>query len=87
MVVAGIVNDFLSHPSWQPLSRLTYTMYLVAIPVQIFMVYNIKELPIITHIDKVCLHSLQTMRAWLVEKINYLYCLKKGTEARTKQRK
>ncbi|XP_037787933.1 LOW QUALITY PROTEIN: nose resistant to fluoxetine protein 6-like [Penaeus monodon] len=49
----GIVNDFLSHPSWQPLSRLTYTMYLVAIPVQIFMVYNIKELPIITHIDKI----------------------------------
>ncbi|CAL4122583.1 unnamed protein product, partial [Meganyctiphanes norvegica] len=26
----GIVNDFLSHPSWQPFSRLTYTMYLVA---------------------------------------------------------
>ncbi|XP_063604104.1 nose resistant to fluoxetine protein 6-like [Penaeus indicus] len=49
----GIVNDFLSHPTWQPLSRLTYSMYLVAIPVQIYLVYNLKELPFFTHIDKI----------------------------------
>ncbi|XP_069986465.1 nose resistant to fluoxetine protein 6 isoform X2 [Penaeus vannamei] len=49
----GVVNDFLSHPSWQPLSRLTYSMYLVAIPVQIFWAYSLKELTYFTHIDKV----------------------------------
>ncbi|XP_042869485.1 nose resistant to fluoxetine protein 6-like [Penaeus japonicus] len=31
----GPINTFLSHPSWQPLSRLTYSMYLTTIPVQL----------------------------------------------------
>ncbi|KAK4316219.1 hypothetical protein Pmani_012596 [Petrolisthes manimaculis] len=30
----GPINTFLSHPSWQPLSRLTFSMYLVAFMVQ-----------------------------------------------------
>ncbi|XP_042891509.1 nose resistant to fluoxetine protein 6-like [Penaeus japonicus] len=30
----GLINEFLSHPSWQPLSRLTYSLYLVALPIQ-----------------------------------------------------
>ncbi|XP_045603365.1 nose resistant to fluoxetine protein 6 [Procambarus clarkii] len=30
----GLINSFLSHPSWQPLSRLTYTLYLTAVPLQ-----------------------------------------------------
>ncbi|CAL4137187.1 unnamed protein product, partial [Meganyctiphanes norvegica] len=30
----GPVNSFLSHPSWQPLSRLTYHMFLVSVTVE-----------------------------------------------------
>ncbi|XP_042885810.1 nose resistant to fluoxetine protein 6-like isoform X2 [Penaeus japonicus] len=49
----GVVNDFLSHPTWQPLSRLTYSMYLVAIPVQFYFVASLKEFPYFTHINKI----------------------------------
>ncbi|CAL4069825.1 unnamed protein product, partial [Meganyctiphanes norvegica] len=30
----GIVNGFLSHPVWQPVSRLTYGLYLISLEVQ-----------------------------------------------------
>ncbi|CAL4071880.1 unnamed protein product, partial [Meganyctiphanes norvegica] len=30
----GLVNSFLAHPSWQPMSRLTYGMFLVSITIQ-----------------------------------------------------
>ncbi|XP_069191503.1 nose resistant to fluoxetine protein 6-like [Procambarus clarkii] len=36
----GLVNDLLSHPVWQPLSRLTYSMYLVAFPLQFAIVFS-----------------------------------------------
>ncbi|KAG7164087.1 O-acyltransferase like protein-like [Homarus americanus] len=31
----GPINTFLSHPSWQPMSRLTFAMYLTCFPIQI----------------------------------------------------
>ncbi|XP_071543591.1 nose resistant to fluoxetine protein 6-like isoform X2 [Panulirus ornatus] len=31
----GLVNTILSYPSWQPLSRLTFSMYLVCLPIQV----------------------------------------------------
>ncbi|XP_071543592.1 nose resistant to fluoxetine protein 6-like [Panulirus ornatus] len=31
----GPINSFMGHPSWQPLSRLTYSMYLTTIPTQL----------------------------------------------------
>ncbi|KAK3855366.1 hypothetical protein Pcinc_038228 [Petrolisthes cinctipes] len=30
----GVINSFLAHPCWQPLSRLTYCIYLTSIPIQ-----------------------------------------------------
>ncbi|XP_063604105.1 nose resistant to fluoxetine protein 6-like [Penaeus indicus] len=49
----GVVNAFLSHPSWQPLSRLTYCMFLVSLPTQIILVFNIKDLVYFTHVNKI----------------------------------
>ncbi|ROT85197.1 Nose resistant to fluoxetine protein 6 [Penaeus vannamei] len=49
----GAVNTFLSHPSWQPLSRLTYCMYLVALPIQIILIFNTKDLLYFTHVNKI----------------------------------
>lgn len=37
------MNDFLSHPVWQPFSRLTYTTYLVALPLQYLIIDNLKH--------------------------------------------
>ncbi|CAL4064215.1 unnamed protein product, partial [Meganyctiphanes norvegica] len=34
----GLVNSFLAHPSWQPMSRLTYGMFLVSITIQFIIV-------------------------------------------------
>ncbi|XP_064103240.1 nose resistant to fluoxetine protein 6-like [Macrobrachium nipponense] len=59
----GVVNSFLSHPSWQPLSRLTYCMFLVAIPVQtIIYVYNDFYPLYFSHLNKV----LETVGALFV---------------------
>ncbi|XP_063598104.1 nose resistant to fluoxetine protein 6-like [Penaeus indicus] len=41
----GIIDEFLSHPSWQPLSRLTYAIYLVGIVVQLMYIGSV-ELPL-----------------------------------------
>lgn len=38
----GPVNRFLSHPLWQPLSRLSYSIYLVHIPLIIAMTATMK---------------------------------------------
>lgn len=38
----GPVNRFLSHPLWQPLSRLCYSIYLVHVPVIIAMAAAMK---------------------------------------------
>lgn len=53
-LITGVVNDFLSHPTWQPLSRLTYSIYLVALPIQLLATFNLKDLVYFSHIDKVC---------------------------------
>ncbi|XP_063852950.1 nose resistant to fluoxetine protein 6-like isoform X3 [Scylla paramamosain] len=39
----GLVDGFLSHPVWQPMSRLTYTTYLLAVPVQNILTYNTSQ--------------------------------------------
>ncbi|KAK3870503.1 hypothetical protein Pcinc_024281 [Petrolisthes cinctipes] len=49
----GMVNGFLSHPSWQPLSRLTYIIYLLSIPMQYAIYYNTRIDYYFTHINKV----------------------------------
>lgn len=41
----GPVNWFLGHPFWQPLSRLSYTIYLVHFPVVIFFLCTLKSVP------------------------------------------
>lgn len=49
----GPINTFLSHPSWQPLSRLTYTMFLTTIPVQ-FVYSGAVFLPLyLDHLNKI----------------------------------
>ncbi|XP_071532607.1 nose resistant to fluoxetine protein 6-like isoform X2 [Panulirus ornatus] len=49
----GVVDGFLSHPSWQPLSRLTYTIYLVAMSLQMAIVWNARTPYYFTHFNKV----------------------------------
>ncbi|XP_076052559.1 nose resistant to fluoxetine protein 6-like [Oratosquilla oratoria] len=39
----GSVNSFLSYPGWQPLSRLTYSMFLTSLSIQTLMLYNTKK--------------------------------------------
>ncbi|XP_045133269.1 O-acyltransferase like protein-like [Portunus trituberculatus] len=39
----GVVNGFLSHPVWQPISRLTYTTYLLALSLQSIIIYNTSQ--------------------------------------------
>lgn len=46
----GPVNRFLSHPLWQPLSRLSYSMYLVHLPVTIAMAATMKTPIYFTHL-------------------------------------
>ena len=38
----GIIRDFLSHPSWQPLSKLTLSMYLLHQP---YFMYSTEDYP------------------------------------------
>ncbi|XP_064097742.1 O-acyltransferase like protein-like [Macrobrachium nipponense] len=50
----GAVNGFLSHPSWQPVSRLTYCMFLVALPVQTIIYIYCHFYPThFSHLDKI----------------------------------
>ncbi|KAK3870148.1 hypothetical protein Pcinc_024604 [Petrolisthes cinctipes] len=49
----GLVNGFLSHPSWQPLSRLTYCMYLVALQMQYLIAYTLRVPFYYTNLNKV----------------------------------
>lgn len=51
--ILGLVDDFLSHPVWQPMSRLTYDIYLVAFPLQFLIAYSGKVPFYYTHINKV----------------------------------
>ncbi|XP_076053955.1 nose resistant to fluoxetine protein 6-like [Oratosquilla oratoria] len=49
----GVVNAFLSYPAWQPLSRLTYSMFLMSIPIQILLCYTEKSLFYFNHLNKI----------------------------------
>ncbi|XP_076053963.1 nose resistant to fluoxetine protein 6-like [Oratosquilla oratoria] len=45
----GVVNSFLSYPGWQPLSRLTYSIYLMSIVVQLSIGLTKKSTIYVTH--------------------------------------
>ncbi|KAK4325074.1 hypothetical protein Pmani_004230 [Petrolisthes manimaculis] len=49
----GLVNEFLSHPSWQPLSRLTYATFLVALNIQDAIYYSTRTNYYFTQLNKV----------------------------------
>ncbi|XP_037778184.1 nose resistant to fluoxetine protein 6-like [Penaeus monodon] len=49
----GLVNDFLSYPLWQPLSRLTYAMYLTAICVQLIVASSARTPFYFSHVNKI----------------------------------
>nr|XP_045584880.1 nose resistant to fluoxetine protein 6-like [Procambarus clarkii] len=49
----GPVNWVLSHPCWQPLSRLTYCVYLTSLPLQFMLLYSTQRPTYYTHITKV----------------------------------
>lgn len=46
----GPVNRFLSHPAWQPLSRLCYSIYLIHVPVIIAMAATMKTPNYFSHL-------------------------------------
>ncbi|KAK3869725.1 hypothetical protein Pcinc_024953 [Petrolisthes cinctipes] len=48
-----MVNEFLSHPSWQPLSRLTYATFLVALNIQDAIYYSTRTNYYFTQLNKV----------------------------------
>ncbi|XP_071532649.1 nose resistant to fluoxetine protein 6-like isoform X2 [Panulirus ornatus] len=49
----GVVDGFLSHPVWQPMSRLTYDIYLVAFPLQYAIAYCSRSPFYFTHVNKI----------------------------------
>ncbi|XP_042231022.1 nose resistant to fluoxetine protein 6-like isoform X2 [Homarus americanus] len=49
----GPVDWLLSHPSWQPLSRLTYCIYLTSLPIQFMFLYSIPQPTYYSHITKI----------------------------------
>ncbi|XP_064108308.1 nose resistant to fluoxetine protein 6-like isoform X2 [Macrobrachium nipponense] len=49
----GFIDDFLSHPVWQPISRLTYSIYLVALSLQGAITYNTRIQFYFDHYSKV----------------------------------
>merc|ERR1712142_27548 len=53
----GPINSFLGHPSWQPLSRLTYSMFLVHMIIQYLVsgsVYSLLHFDHLTVIIQTC---------------------------------
>ncbi|XP_066977829.1 nose resistant to fluoxetine protein 6-like [Macrobrachium rosenbergii] len=61
----GFVDDFLSHPVWQPISRLTYSIYLVALSLQGAITYNTRIQFYFDHYPKV----LETVGALVISVI------------------
>ncbi|XP_068216696.1 nose resistant to fluoxetine protein 6-like [Palaemon carinicauda] len=49
----GPVNSFLSHPSFQPLNRVTYCIFLVALSLQGILNYNMVIAPYFSHLNKI----------------------------------
>lgn len=51
----GPINWFLSSTFWQPLSRLSYSLYLVHFPVQFVMLANVKANGYFSDLNAVCI--------------------------------
>ncbi|XP_076053954.1 nose resistant to fluoxetine protein 6-like [Oratosquilla oratoria] len=49
----GAVNAFLSYPAWQPISRLTYAIFLTSFSVQLMMAYSLKTGVYYEHTTKI----------------------------------
>ncbi|XP_047494976.1 nose resistant to fluoxetine protein 6-like [Penaeus chinensis] len=49
----GFVDGILSHPVWQPLSRLTYSLYLVALPMQSAITFTARTHFVFSYISKI----------------------------------
>lgn len=49
----GPINWFLSHPLWQPLSRLSYSIYVVHFPVIVATMVTIKTSPYFSEFNAV----------------------------------
>ncbi|XP_071547734.1 nose resistant to fluoxetine protein 6-like isoform X2 [Panulirus ornatus] len=49
----GPIDWFLSYPLWQPLSRLTYSIYLTSLPIQFMLLYSTTRTTYFSHIIKV----------------------------------
>lgn len=49
----GPVDWFLSHPCWQPLSRLTYCIYLTSLPIQFALQYSLVRPHYYTNLAKI----------------------------------
>lgn len=47
------MNWFLSHPWWQPLSRMTYCIYLTSLPIQFMLLYSTFRTQYYSHLLKV----------------------------------
>lgn len=49
--LAGPINLFLSHPMWQPLSRVSYPVYLISLPIQRLIFANIYRTVYLTNLS------------------------------------
>lgn len=54
----GFINCFLSHPFWQPLSRLSFAIFLLHSPVLNITMANIKPSSFISEVTLVCSFAL-----------------------------
>lgn len=90
----GVINWFLSHPIWQPFSRISYAVYLVHYPVSYLTVASIKPLPYFNEITllrsiigNVGLSILVAIPATLafdspidtIDKLIFSFCKRKST--------
>lgn len=53
----GPVNWFLSHPLWQPLSRLCYSIYLLHFPIVLVIQATMKTTPYFSEVSAVGVQS------------------------------
>lgn len=52
----GPVNWFLSHPLWQPISRLCYSIYLIHFPIILIIQATMKTAPYFSELTAVSIH-------------------------------
>lgn len=58
----GPVNWFLSLPVWQPFSRLSYSLYIVHLPIQLYMVSLTKTNTHFSDLNAVSMHLLYYLK-------------------------